>query len=108
MADGPWRAPWDRTYRPADEHRAAGRAYSEPIGNAREPCAIAEQGQVSSARADFYESGAPGRWRQRCQQKQPPIARTVPFGAAPPGAAVVSSAWPWLALAGLGAFHGIN
>jgi hypothetical protein len=63
---------------------------------------MAEQGQV------YHESGAPGRWRQRCQEKKPPIGRTVPFGAAAPGAAVVSSAWPWLALAGLGAFHGIN
>src|SRR4030095_8047338 len=63
---------------------------------------MAEQGQV------YHESGAPGRWRQRCQEKTPPLGGTVPSGAAAPGAAVVNSAWPWLALAGLGAFHGIN
>jgi hypothetical protein len=32
----------------------------------------------------------------------------VPARTAPPAAAVVTSAWPWLTLAGLGAFHGVN
>ena len=41
-------------------------------------------------------------------KKKPAITGTVPPRTAPPVAAVVTSAWPWLTLAGLGAFHGIN